>query len=307
MGCSDEAIKHLSNKEAVSNITSLAAKLQSSSFYTSTTATVNSASDAVQQAAAISASLKSMKGSLTSMQVDATNRKDTVAATNIGKVIALIDQETKLLDIPANQTSPSIVDMEQMILKLITGGAVTPTAQETSNFTWNGLNTLTLSDYTSTGKNINTVSVSADNAKPDEIQKAGFYTEVFNQIKDSGGCFSKTDDEMKSNEWLTSQLLSGGLTLVEYTDPTDSKKKSWNEVSWSAGDTTLKQSTDDTQIAKAEAKYDEETSAIQVKDKTFDLQLANINTEHSAVQTEIDTVKSVIDKNVKSSFKLFQA
>lgn len=43
---------------------------------------------------------------------------------------------------------------------------------------------------------------------------------------------------------------------------------------------------------------------IQQKDKILEMQANRIDTQHKAVQTEIDSVKKVIDKNIESSFKL---
>ena len=44
---------------------------------------------------------------------------------------------------------------------------------------------------------------------------------------------------------------------------------------------------------------------IQEKDKRFDLELDNINTEHQAVKTEMDSVKGVINDNVQKTFTIF--
>ena len=46
-------------------------------------------------------------------------------------------------------------------------------------------------------------------------------------------------------------------------------------------------------------------SEIQQKDKKFDLELDNINTEHEAVKTEMDSVKGVISDNVQKTFNVF--
>lgn len=46
-------------------------------------------------------------------------------------------------------------------------------------------------------------------------------------------------------------------------------------------------------------------SIVQAQDKSLELKLKNCDTEHNAVQTEIDAVKKVIDKAVESSFKTF--
>ena len=57
----------------------------------------------------------------------------------------------------------------------------------------------------------------------------------------------------------------------------------------------------------AELKYKLITERLAAQDKIYDLQLKNIDTEHNACQTEIDSVKKVIDKNIERSFKIFDA
>ena len=37
----------------------------------------------------------------------------------------------------------------------------------------------------------------------------------------------------------------------------------------------------------------------------FDIELKNIDTEHNSLQTEYDSVKSVISKNIERSFKIY--
>lgn len=45
-------------------------------------------------------------------------------------------------------------------------------------------------------------------------------------------------------------------------------------------------------------------SAIQERDKSLELESKRLNTQHQAVQTEIDSVQKVISKNIEGSFKL---
>ncbi len=44
--------------------------------------------------------------------------------------------------------------------------------------------------------------------------------------------------------------------------------------------------------------------AIQEQDKMLEIHARRIDTQHQAVQTEIDAVSKVISKNIESSFKL---
>lgn len=46
-------------------------------------------------------------------------------------------------------------------------------------------------------------------------------------------------------------------------------------------------------------------NAIQSLDKSLELQLRRVDTQHETVQTELDAVKKVIDKNIELVFKTF--
>src|SRR5687768_11622820 len=45
-------------------------------------------------------------------------------------------------------------------------------------------------------------------------------------------------------------------------------------------------------------------SSIQERDKMLELESKRLDTQHQAVQTEIDSVQKIISKNIESSFKL---
>ena len=62
---------------------------------------------------------------------------------------------------------------------------------------------------------------------------------------------------------------------------------------------------DQAAITTAKAKYDEETTKISAQEKLLDMELTQINTEHSAVKTEYDSIKSLIGDNVDKSFNVF--
>ena len=133
---------------------------------------------------------------------------------------------------------------------------------------------------------------------------AAYYTNVFNEIKENG--YNKPgDDNMKSEEWLYAQLQGGNVSLSEWDHTANNNMGDFVDVSWSSGDSTLKTQTDDADVARAEAKYKLAMAQIESKDKRFDLSLKQIDTEHSAIQTEMDSVKKIVDKNIERSFKTF--
>ncbi len=72
-----------------------------------------------------------------------------------------------------------------------------------------------------------------------------------------------------------------------------------------ATDTSLQEVQDETELKKAEAKYEADMRKIDAKDKKFDTDLAALEQERNAIKTEIDTLKTVAKDNVDRTFKLF--
>jgi hypothetical protein len=55
------------------------------------------------------------------------------------------------------------------------------------------------------------------------------------------------------------------------------------------------------------AQINAETEIYHEKDRVLEMDLKNIDTQHNTVQTEIDSVKKVIEKSIDSIFKTFQS
>ena len=58
-------------------------------------------------------------------------------------------------------------------------------------------------------------------------------------------------------------------------------------------------------IATAKAAYDAAMADLSAQEKLFDMELTQINTEHEAVKTEYDAIKSLVGDNVEKSFNVF--
>lgn len=56
---------------------------------------------------------------------------------------------------------------------------------------------------------------------------------------------------------------------------------------------------------EAEAEYDRKTASIQVKEKRLQNDLNQVETQQKACDTEIDSVKKVMEKNIERTFKVF--
>jgi len=95
-------------------------------------------------------------------------------------------------------------------------------------------------------------------------------------------------------------LKSGKLLLESFSKPAN------KFVSTSISeDTCIQEVEDDTRIAQAEAKYEDDLKQIQRLDSRYDLQMKQLDTEHNTLQTEYDSVKNIITKNVEKSFQTF--
>lgn len=134
-----------------------------------------------------------------------------------------------------------------------------------------------------------------------------YYTNLYNEIAENG-CVGVPIGEMTSTDWLENQIASGNVHLYEYSSTGGSQGTGdFVNVSWTSGDPSLAMEKDNSDLARAEAKYNLALQQIASKDKRFDLELTSINTEHQAIQTEMDSVKKVITKNIERSFKTFDA
>ena len=62
---------------------------------------------------------------------------------------------------------------------------------------------------------------------------------------------------------------------------------------------------DTQQYDKKMADINAKTSLIHSQDRTLELRLKQLDTEHNALQNEMEAVKKVMDKNVEDTFKTF--
>ena len=118
------------------------------------------------------------------------------------------------------------------------------------------------------------------------------------------------DNLLNSDTWLQFALEHGVVMLEqvrfveEAENDTGLEYSKWTATTYgSCSDITEVE--DEVAIARAEAEYTKKLNEIEAKDKKYDNDLKKLDTEHNALQTEYDSVKSVIEKNVERSFKAF--
>lgn len=118
------------------------------------------------------------------------------------------------------------------------------------------------------------------------------------------------DGLMNSPEWLQYALNNGTITLerVDFTDPTEEGTGladcTWNSIIWTSS-TDITEEENEAAVAAAEVQYEQALRDIESKDKQYDNQLKVLDTEHNALQTEYDSVKSVIEKTIERNLKLY--
>ncbi len=109
-------------------------------------------------------------------------------------------------------------------------------------------------------------------------------------------------DENLSDPAYLQQMLTSGQWLLQQANP--SKESGWDDAIWQ-GSTKVSDVLDTSDDAAAEAEYEAAMVDIQKKDKLFELRLEQVQTEESAVEKELDSVKQVINDNVEKSFGTF--
>jgi len=132
--------------------------------------------------------------------------------------------------------------------------------------------------------------------------------------KNKGSCdnyLAIDDNLLNSDEWLQFAFEHGILTLerAEFVEQGSDIYTKMGTYDWiampyqNAGD--FVEVDNEKAIAIAEAKYKKTMREIENKDNKYDQDLKKLDTEHTALQTEYDSIKEVISKNVDRSFKAF--
>ena len=118
------------------------------------------------------------------------------------------------------------------------------------------------------------------------------------------------DGLMNSDEWLNYALKNRVVTMerVNYTEPTEDgtgiKEYTWTSIIYSNA-LDISEEENEKAITEAEVKYKQALSDIESKDKQYDNIIRRLDTEHNALQTEYETIKSVITKNLERTLKMY--
>lgn len=124
---------------------------------------------------------------------------------------------------------------------------------------------------------------------------------------------------LNSSTWIAN-AISKGLVNIEqaaYSNEQMTLVNSENPftynlhgITWSgkiySSISDIVQANNDKKIAQAEAEYQRKTAEINAKDEKYQRKLSLLDSEHNAIQTEYESVKNAMNKNIDRSFKAFQ-
>ena len=127
--------------------------------------------------------------------------------------------------------------------------------------------------------------------------KYNWYKNLFEQM--TKGYDVVTNGLASSPEWMKFAFESGMVTIEQLDS-----YGNWNRTIYTQCSDITEQ-TNDKAVALAEAEYNAAMNKIENKDKRYDLELKNIDTEHNALQTEYDSIKTAINKNIERTFKIY--
>lgn len=137
-----------------------------------------------------------------------------------------------------------------------------------------------------------TITTETDN------QYINFYDTLLNQICTAGW----TENEQVNDPEYLQQMFQNGMMFV-----TRLRDDGYYYQGNYATDSYIKEVSDETAIAQAEAKYNTQKAKLNSKEQTLDLKMKNLDTEISSLTTEYDTIKNTISKNIEKSFKRYNA
>ncbi|MBS4761085.1 MAG: hypothetical protein KHX03_10350 [Clostridium sp.] len=135
------------------------------------------------------------------------------------------------------------------------------------------------------------------------------------QVRDSYGrlVVAELPDPMPDDKTVADYVVEPYCTQADYFE-TNLKTGNWiiqseNRDGWKdesiEGSTFIYQGVDSADYEEANNEYEEKSAKLQRIDKKFDMRIQQLAAEQQAIETEMDSVKKVIDKNIEETFKTF--
>lgn len=129
-------------------------------------------------------------------------------------------------------------------------------------------------------------------------EEANWYINLFNKIEKCG--YQMLPNGLASStEWIQF-ALENGIVIMEQIDSV----ANWQPITYTSCSDIIEQN-DSTAATIAEAEYNKAMRQIEAKDEMFDLELKNIDTEHSSLESEYESVKKAMSGNIERTFQMY--
>ena len=133
-------------------------------------------------------------------------------------------------------------------------------------------------------------------------------TKIYQDDEVARNFYSVLDNKLASSSSWIKDVVSQGIATIENVQKnasSEDKKLSWNSIIYTNA-VDISTEDDSSAIASAEAKYQMVLDEVNVKDKRYQSMIRKLDTEHNALQTEYDSVKQAMEKNIDRSYKTFK-
>ena len=127
---------------------------------------------------------------------------------------------------------------------------------------------------------------------------ATYYDMLFNQICVNGWT---QNNKVSDSEYMQEMLKSGTFFISSINNDNNYYQNAYSS------DVYVSEITDADAVAQAEAKYNAEKAKIESKENIIDMKMKNLDTEVSALTTEYDTTKNLINKTIEKTLKRYEA
>jgi len=145
----------------------------------------------------------------------------------------------------------------------------------------------------------------------EESKQMDYYDALFKRISQNGWVYdskvnsSTTQTQSSANNYLNA-MLENNMYYVTEVDENNSETGSYSYTNKLATNISKIFQVEDTSAENvAESEYETEKTEISNKEERVDLRMNQLETEQSAITTELDSIKKIISDNVTSTFKIF--
>jgi hypothetical protein len=231
----------------------------------------------------------------------------------------LLTKLSNLYGTDNNENNITLANINEIIVDYINGGADDSSISNIydniyNNSTLSISQTYTSDKYTATRTNLGVAQVTYGTSEQEVPTgnmvwlKDATYWEWYNKYMQLTSLqerqFKIVDSDVaNSTSFVSNWISEGGAFLLKFEKNDDG---SYDLVDTSVQvETSLQEVSDETDLKKAEAKYEADMNRINKKDTRYDNELAKFETERTAIKDEIETLQTVAKENVERTFKLF--